>query len=51
MQKFTGSWALKVIVGSEVPFIVVRDKPHHQEKIRNIIFPIDFRSENKEKVI
>ena len=50
MQKFTGSWALKVIVGSEVPFIVVRDKPHHQEKIRNIIFPIDFRSENKEKV-
>jgi len=50
MQKFTGSWALKVIVGSEVPFIVVRDKPNHQEKIRNIIFPIDFRSENKEKV-
>jgi len=50
MQKFTGSWALKVIVGSEVPFIVVRDKPHHQDKIRNIVFPIDFRSENKEKV-
>ena len=50
MQKFTGSWALKVIVGSEVPFIVVRDKPRHQEKFRNIIFPIDFRSENKEKV-
>ena len=50
MQKFTGSWALKVIVGSEVPFIVVRDKPHHQDKIRSIIFPIDFRSENKEKV-
>lgn len=50
MQKFTGSWALKVIVGSEVPFMVVRDKPHHQEKIRSIVFPIDFRSENKEKV-
>ena len=50
MQKFTGSWALKVIVGSEVPFIVVRDKPHDQKKIRNIVFPIDFRSENKEKV-
>jgi len=50
MQKFTGSWALKVIVGSKVPFIVVRDKPHHQDKIRSIIFPIDFRSENKEKV-
>jgi len=50
MQKITGSWALKVIVGSEVPFMVVRDKPHDQEKIRNIVFPIDFRSENKEKV-
>ncbi len=50
MQKFTGSWALKVIVGSEVPFIVVRDKPHDQKKIRNIVFPIDFRGENKEKV-
>lgn len=50
MQKFTGSWALKVIVGSEVPFIVVHDKPHDQKKIRNIVFPIDFRSENKEKV-
>ena len=50
MQKFTGSWALKVIVGSKVPFIVVRDKPHDQKKIRNIVFPIDFRGENKEKV-
>jgi nucleotide-binding universal stress UspA family protein len=50
MQKITGSWALKVIVGSEVPFIVVRDEPHDQEKIQNIIFPINFRSENKEKV-
>lgn len=50
MQKITGSWALKVIIGSEVPFIVVRDEPHDQEKIQNIIFPIDFRSENKEKV-
>lgn len=50
MQKITGSWALKVIVGSEVPFIVVRDKPRDREKFNNIVFPIDFRSENKEKV-
>ena len=50
MQKFTGSWALKVIVGSEVPFMVVRDKPRDQKKIQNIVFPIDFRKENKEKV-
>ncbi|MBE9511962.1 MAG: universal stress protein [Bacteroidetes bacterium] len=50
MQKITGSWALKVIIGSQVPFIVVGDKPRDQKKIQNIVFPIDFRSENKEKV-
>ena len=50
MQKITGSWALKVILGSKVPFIVVRDTPPDQEKIRNIVFPVDFRSETKEKV-
>jgi len=50
MQKLTGSWALKVIVKSEVPFIVVQDPPDDQERYRNIVFPIDFRSENKEKM-
>ena len=50
MQKVTGSWALKVIVGSKVPFIVVQDQPRDMEKYHDIIFPIDFRSENKEKL-
>ena len=50
MQKLTGSWALKVIVKSKVPFIVVQDPPVDQEKYHNIIFPIDFRAENKEKL-
>lgn len=50
MQKLTGSWALKVIVKSEVPFIVVQESPTDQEPYRNIVFPIDFRSENKEKI-
>ena len=27
MQKLTGSWALKVIIKSKVPFIVVQDPP------------------------
>ena len=27
VQKLTGSWALKVIAGSNVPFIVVQDEP------------------------
>ncbi len=50
MQKLTGSWALKVIVKSKVPFIVVQDPPADQERFHNIVFPVDFRNENKEKM-
>jgi len=50
LQKYFGSYALKVIVGSEVPFIVVHDKPGNMERYSNIVFPIDFKSENKEKL-
>jgi nucleotide-binding universal stress UspA family protein len=50
MQKITGSWALKVIVKSKVPFIVVQDPPTDQERYHNIVFPVDFRGENKEKI-
>jgi nucleotide-binding universal stress UspA family protein len=50
MQKLTGSWALKVIVKSKVPFIVVQDPPVDQDKYHSIVFPIDFRAENKEKL-
>ena len=49
MQKLTGSWALKVIVKSTVPFIVVQDPPVDQERYHNIVFPVDFKKENKEK--
>lgn len=48
-QKITGSWALKVIRGSRVPFLVVQDMPA-SEKMDNIVFPIDFKKENKEKI-
>lgn len=50
MQKLTGSWALKVMVKSKTPFIVIQDPPDDQEKYHDIVFPIDFRSENKEKM-
>jgi nucleotide-binding universal stress UspA family protein len=50
MQKLTGSWALKVIVKSKVPFIVVQEPPADQGRYHNIVFPIDFRVENKEKM-
>jgi len=50
MQKITGSWALKVISGSKVPFMVVQDKPGDWDKYNNIVFPVDFREENKDKL-
>jgi nucleotide-binding universal stress UspA family protein len=49
-QKFFGSWALKVIAGSSVPFIVVQSDPPEKDRYSDIVFPIDFKSENKEKL-
>jgi nucleotide-binding universal stress UspA family protein len=49
LQKVTGSFALKVIRGSKVPFLVVQDMPA-SETMNNIVFPIDFKKENKEKI-
>lgn len=47
-QRIFGSWALKTIVGSSVPFIVVQDKPATYDKYSKVVFPVDFKSENKE---
>ena len=49
MQKFTGSWALKVIVSSKAPIIVTQTHPE-KTNIDRIVFPIDFRRENRQKI-
>lgn len=49
MQKLWGSWALKVMANSKVPFLVVQQKPE-RDSFTKIVIPIDFRSEHKEKV-
>lgn len=49
-QKLFGSKALRVINGSKVPFLVVRNPPPDKERFTDIVFPIDFKSENKEKL-
>ena len=49
-QKLFGSWALRVIAGSSVPFIVVQSPPPEKDRYTDIVFPIDFKSENKEKL-
>ena len=47
MQKFLGSWALKVIAHTKIPFIVVQDRPK-KENYSKIVIPVTFRKENKE---
>lgn len=47
MQKYIGSRAIKIMRGAIAPFIVVQDKPVSQTFDR-IVYPIDFRTENKE---
>lgn len=49
MQKLTGSWALKVIVGCHVPYLIVQKDPCYTEPA-NILFPVDYKLETKEKL-
>lgn len=49
LQKITGSWALKVIVGSKIPYIVVQAPPG-EEAFKKLVFPLDYKTENKEKL-
>lgn len=49
LQKIVGSWALKVIVTAKAPFIVVQEPPKN-DTIEKIVFPVDFKKENKEKI-
>jgi nucleotide-binding universal stress UspA family protein len=49
MQKFLGSWALKVIASSKAPFIVVQESPRG-EAMKNIVVPINYKRETKECV-
>lgn len=50
MQKVTGSWALKVIAGSKIPFIVIQEPPSKKEIFKDVVFPLDYRREGKQKV-
>ncbi|TRX71221.1 universal stress protein [Carboxylicivirga sp. M1479] len=49
LQKLTGSWALKVIVGSKIPYLVVQSAPKRAD-YQKVVFPIDYKAENKEKL-
>ena len=50
LQKFTGSWALKVITGSRAPFLVVQDKPSEAD-MHKVVLPVDFKLEERQKLV
>ncbi len=49
IQHLVGSYAMKIITNSAIPFIVVQDK-RVPEKYSNIVFPIDLSAETKLKL-
>ncbi len=50
MQHIMGSKALKVITNSDVPFIVVQNKPLKPEGFKNIVIPLNFQQEVKQSI-
>ena len=50
VQKLTGSRALKVIAGSNVPFLVVQDEPKKERVFEHVVFPLDYRLNEKERL-
>ena len=50
IQKLIGSYALKVITNSNVPYVVVQAPPTKQEGYKNIVLPMDFSKESKQKL-
>lgn len=48
-EKYFGSRAIRVMIGSKIPFFVVQARPK-RIALRHVVFPIDFRYENKEKL-
>mgnify|MGYP001471552945 FL=1 len=49
-QKITGSYALKVITNSSVPFIIVQDQLMNDTGYDSIVVPLDLNNETKQKL-
>ena len=49
-QKITGSYALKVITNSSVPFIVVQDQLMNNTGYDSIVVPLDLNNETEQKL-
>jgi nucleotide-binding universal stress UspA family protein len=49
-KKITGSYALKVITNSSVPFIVVQDQLMNETGYDSIVVPLDLNKQTKQKL-
>jgi len=50
MQHVTGSYALRVITNSDIPFVVVQEKDVKVDGYSDIVMPIDLTVETKQKL-
>lgn len=50
IQHLVGSYAMKVIVNSDVPFVIVQEKPIKDDGYNDIVLPIDHHKESKQKL-
>ena len=50
IQKLVGSYALKVILHSEVPFIITQKKSPNDKGYKDIVVPISYEEESKQKL-
>lgn len=50
VQKLTGSRALKVIEGSNVPFLVIQEEPKEKRVFEHVVMPLDFKFDEKAKL-
>jgi len=46
MQRYSGSYAYRVLYGSEVPFIIIKSKPQRLPLFKKIVLPIDALEDN-----
>jgi len=50
-QHVTGSHALKVVTNSSVPFVIVQEKDVKETGYDDIVVPLDFNKETKQKLV
>ncbi|MCB0793728.1 MAG: universal stress protein [Flavobacteriales bacterium] len=50
IQLITGSRALRVVTSSQVPFIVVQERPIKEDGYSDIVVPLDLNKETKQKL-